>query len=160
MKSSRFIFNNSFLKRYSVLNREIVNSKKDLADTLMLTSLIDAFSILVIYLLMSFSSAGEMSYANSDVKLPKAQTIERLDKYPVIQITKEQYLIEDKKVTSKEMVSILVSLKKSLAKFSVQDQETITVQADKKIEYSRLSSVIQACSHAGFSNIKFAVLGE
>ena len=160
MKSSRFIFNNSFLKRYSVLNRDIQSSKKDLADTLMLTSLIDAFSILVIYLLMSFSSTGEMSYVNSEVKLPKAQTIERLDKYPVIQITKEYYLIEDKKVNSKEMVSLLLSLKKSLTRFSVHDQETITVQADKEVEYSRLSSVIQACSHAGFSNIKFAVLGE
>ena len=152
-------FFRSSLSKNSILANNTQESKKDLADTLMLTSLIDAFSILVIYLLMSFSSTGEMSYMRSDVELPKAQTIERLDKYPIIEVKENYYLIEEKKFDSKNIVAGLVSLKKRLASHS-NEKDTITLQADKKVKYARLSLVIQACSHAGFSNIKFAVLGE
>ncbi|MDE0092353.1 MAG: biopolymer transporter ExbD, partial [Oligoflexia bacterium] len=62
--------------------------------------------------------------------------------------------------------SYLVDLKKRLNKAWSSSQgdenqrDTITIQADKTVQYDRLSPVIQACSHAGFSNIKFAVLGE
>ncbi|MCZ0933254.1 MAG: biopolymer transporter ExbD [Oligoflexia bacterium] len=138
--------------------------KKRGAAVLMLTSLIDAFSILVVYLLMFFSSTGEMTYVSSDIDLPKANVIERLDRYSIIQIKKEGYFVEDTELKADDLVSYLVDLKKQLNgnhSNQVGDQkDTITIQADKTVKYSRLSPVIQACSHAGFSNIKFAVLGE
>ena len=68
--------------------------------------------------------------------------------------------MEDKKVMAQDIVPSLISLKKKLSRSHSANQETITVQADKSVEYSKLSSVIQACSQAGFSHIKFAVLGE
>ena len=140
--------------------------KKRGAATLMLTSLIDAFSILVVYLLMFFSSTGEMTYVSSDIDLPKASVIERLDRYSIIQIKKQGYFVEDTQLQSDDLVSYLVDLKKRLNKAWSSSQgdenqrDTITIQADKTVQYDRLSPVIQACSHAGFSNIKFAVLGE
>ena len=138
--------------------------KKRGAATLMLTSLIDAFSILVVYLLMFFSSTGEMTYVSSDIELPKANLIERLDRYSIIQIKKTGYFVEDTELKSEDIVSYLVDLKKKLnekhSQSKAEQTETITIQADKTVPYDRLSPVIQACSHAGFSNIKFAVLGE
>ena len=137
--------------------------KKRRPATLMLTSLIDAFSILVVYLLMFFSSAGEMTYVSSDIDLPKASIIERLDRYSIIQIKKEGYFIEDVELKADSLVSYLANLKKELSKAQStyeNQKDTITIQADKTVKYDRLSPVIQACSHAGFSNIKFAVLGE
>ena len=158
------VLNKSFVKRASFLNTsQIQNSKKSLAEALMLTSLIDAFSILVVYLLMSFSSAGEMNYMNTDVDLPKAVTLERLDRYSIVRITKKDYFLEDEKISSQKMVPVLIDLKRKLVqKYGDVSEmsETITVQADKSIKFSRLSSVIQACGHAGFSDIKFAVLGD
>ena len=59
----------------------------------MLTSLIDAFSILVVYLLMFFSDTGEMAYLSSDIDLPKASVIERLDRYSIIQVKKKRLLL-------------------------------------------------------------------
>lgn len=158
VKSS--FFNSSFKQRSIILFKEGQCQKKDFSDTLMLTSLIDAFSILVIYLLMSFSSSGDMSHINAGVTLPKAQTIERLDRYPIVQIQKDHYLVEDQKVDFDGIVTSLISLKKNLSANSSSNQDTITLQADKKTGYAQISSLIQACSHAGFSNIKFAVLGE
>ena len=139
--------------------------RKRAVATLMLTSLIDAFSILVVYLLMFFSSTGEMSYVSSDIELPKAASIERLDRYSILQIKKEGYFVEDRELTKGNLVSYLVDLKKRLNQSPLQEEEsdqkeTITIQADKTVKYDRLSAVIQACSHAGFSNIKFAVLSE
>ena len=139
--------------------------KKKALAVLMLTSLIDAFSILVVYLLMFFSDTGEMTYVSSDIDLPKASVIERLDRYSIIQITKAGYFVEEKRLTSDNMVPYLVDLKKQLNRSPDQNGETgqgetITIQADKTVKYKQLSPVIQACSHAGFSNIKFVVLSE
>ena len=139
--------------------------RKKAIATLMLTSLIDVFSVLVVYLLMFFSSTGEMTYLSSDIELPKASRIERLDRYSIIQVKKKGYFVEDRQLTSESLMPYLVSLKKklklSLTQTGAEDQkETITIQADKSVRYSRLSPVIQACGYAGFSHIKFAVLGE
>jgi len=159
----------------SILKQSVISSsllslrgnqkqKKEIGGVLMLTSLIDAFSILVVYLLMLFSNTGEMAYVNSEIDLPKATTLERLDRYSIVQIKKEGYFIEDKQIQAASLVSFLVQLKKTLTHTvdnnGNQVSDTITIQADKNIRYSKLSSVIQACSHAGFSEIKFAVLGE
>ena len=139
--------------------------RKRMTAVVMLTSLIDAFSILVVYLLMFFSNTGEMTYVNADIDLPKASMIERLDRYSILQIKKEGYFVEERKLTRESLVPYLVSLKKKLNQSPFQEgeedqRETITIQADKTVKYNRLSTVIQACSHAGFSNIKFAVLAE
>ncbi|MGI9549091.1 MAG: ExbD/TolR family protein [Bdellovibrionales bacterium] len=158
------ILNHSFVNQSSLLNLKGGQKKrKKIGETLMLTSLIDAFSILVVYLLMFFSNTGEMTYVNSEINLPKATTIERLDRYSIIQIKKEGYFVEDENIPEDKLVPFLLSLKQKLAKNLHGDNkelETITIQADKSIKYEQLSSVIQACSHVGFSEIKFAVLSE
>lgn len=162
MLSSYSILKQSFVTDSSVVNTKASKKiKKSVAATLMLTSLIDAFSILVVYLLMFFSSTGEMAYVNSEIELPKASTIERLDRFSIIQIKKTGYFVDEKKIAESELVSFLLSLKQKLNANHASDQaETITIQADKNLKYSDLSPIIQACSHTGFSEIKFAVLGE
>ena len=159
------ILSQSFVKDSSLLNvKGTKRKKKMIGATLMLTSLIDAFSILVVYLIMFVSNTGEITYVNSEMELPKASTLERLDRYSIIQIRREGYFVEEKKIQESNLMSFLVDLKKKLVKnFHADDRsklETITIQADRRIKYSQLSSIIQACSHAGFSEIKFAVLGE
>ena len=161
---SRSVFQNQAVSK-PLFSRGARGKKKKMVATLMLTSLIDAFSILVVYLLMFFSNTGEMTYVSSDIDLPKASAIERLDRHSIIQIKKEGYFVEERELTRENLIYYLVNLKKKLNQFSFQEgetdqRETITIQADKTVKYVRLSAVIQACSHAGFSNIKFAVLGE
>lgn len=160
---SQSLFQNQVFGPFS--SRAKKGKRKRVIGILMLTSLIDAFSILVVYLLMLFSNTGEMTYVSSDINLPKASSIERLDRYSIIKIKKEGYFVEEQKLTKDSLVPYLVNLKKKLNQSSHQKGEeeqgdTITIQADKRVQYKRLSPIIQACSHAGFSNIKFAVLGE
>lgn len=131
----------------------------------MLTSLIDAFSILVVYLLMFFSDTAELNYASSGIELPSASVIERLDRYFILSIKKEGYFVEQKELKLESLTAYLLDLRKKLERsemsYNVKDQkETITIQADKSISYEKLSPVIQACSQVGFSHIKFVVLGN
>ena len=73
--------------------------------------------------------------------------------------------MEEQKLTLENLTPYLVSLKTQLNRSFSQDRaadprEAITIQADKAVTYKHLSPIIQACGHAGFSSIKFAVLGE
>ena len=160
---SRSTFNHYFSGVLSSKGKKYKRRKA--VAVLMLTSLIDAFSILVVYLLMFFSDTGEMAYVSSDIDLPQASSIERLDRYSIIQVKKDGYFVEGEKLNSDSLVSYLVGLKKKLNLSSNQMggddyRDTITIQADKTVKYKNLSPIIQACSHAGFSHIKFAVLAE
>ena len=155
-----------FQKKSSSFLRSSSSYKtKRTVGTLMLTSLIDAFSILVVYLLMFFSDTAELNYASSGIELPKANLIERLDRYFILSIKKEGYFVENKKLELQNLTSYLFNLRKKLERYEMDyntkgQKETITIQADKSISYRELSPVIQACSQVGFSHIKFVVLGD
>src|ERR1044072_9323873 len=79
---------------------------------LLLTALIDAFSILVIFLLASFSSTGEILYMGKDMVLPKASKAETLERNPVVRIEKDAMFLEDKPVTNDTIIESLIALRK------------------------------------------------
>ena len=146
------------LKESSTLKPNGGKSKGGLVAVVMLTSLVDAFSILVIYLLVSSSNSGEMLYISKDMKLPEAVQTNVLERNTLVKIEKGKYFIEEKEVSKNALVSTLTKLRQNLEKVGDSTKESITIQADKRAEYKMLNSVILASSHAGFSDIKFAVL--
>lgn len=60
------------------------NKKKQFS--LMLAPMVDMFSILVIYLLMNFSSSGEIFFVAKAVQIPKATTGQPMRSLPLISI--------------------------------------------------------------------------
>lgn len=131
--------------------------KKSLAADLLLTALIDAFSILVIFLLMSFSSSGDLLYISKGTELPKASLGDVLERNPVIKVEEGQIFIEDKLIPPDGLVKTLVDLKKNLGS-EVVDEGALTIQGDRRLKYELLNQVVLAASHAGFSDIRFAVV--
>ena len=138
------------------------SQKKSLVASVILTSLIDAFSILVIYLLVNFSNSGEILYLSKDMELPPAEKSEVLQRTTLVKIEKGQLYIEDKVISPKDLVSHLVGIKKKLTadKNFSEDMLALTVQADRRLHYKELNQVVLAGSHAGFGEIKFAVLAN
>ncbi|MCB0357677.1 MAG: biopolymer transporter ExbD [Bdellovibrionales bacterium] len=136
--------------------------KKTLVASVILTSLIDAFSILVIYLLVNFSNSGEILYLSKDMELPAAEKSEALQRTTLVKLEKGQLFIEEKPIDPKDLVSHLVEMRKSIvANGNVTDDNlALTVQADRRISYKELNQVVLAGSHAGFGEIKFAVLAH
>ncbi|MCB0350954.1 MAG: biopolymer transporter ExbD [Bdellovibrionales bacterium] len=150
---------NGNLSSVSILNPKGHSRKKEVHADLLLTALIDAFSILVIFLLMSFSSTGDILSIGKDTELPKAMLTDMLERNTLVKIEEGQIFVEDQAVTVNELVEKLVAVRKSLASSVTEDAgAALTIQADRRVQYEFLSQIVQAASHAGFGDIHFAVL--
>ena len=134
--------------------------KRVLAADLLLTALIDAFSILVIFLLMSFSSTGDMLFIGKGQELPKASLADTLERNPVVKLQDGKIYLEEKEVPVESLVGTLLEQRKLFAE-NHPGQEypgILMIQGDRRLKYEELNQVILAASHAGFSDIRFAVL--
>jgi len=126
----------------------------------MLTSLVDTFSVLVIYLLVSFNTSEELLYINKDMQLPAAALAEELERNVVVKVEKDILYIEEKEVKVPQLVKRLLNVRKNWESMYPDSQFTgaLTIQADKRQSFDLLSHVIQAGGHAGYSDINFAVV--
>ncbi|MFZ3229662.1 MAG: biopolymer transporter ExbD [Pseudobdellovibrio sp.] len=143
----------------SILNPRGAKLKRSLALDLLLTALIDAFSILVIFLLMSFSSTGEILFVSKNMELPKAHLAEVLERNPIIKIDDGKLYVEDKIVTADSITESLLEVRKQYSNLHPGEAfpGIATIQADRRVKYEFLNQVILAMNQAGYSDIKFAV---
>jgi biopolymer transport protein ExbD len=134
--------------------------KRNIFADLLLTALIDAFSILVIFLLMNFSSTGEILFMSKNMELPKAALGEVLERTPVVKVDDGKMYLEDKEVTMDGLVAELLELRKNWQELHPSEEYpgVLTIQADRRVKYDQLSPIVQASNHAGFSDIKFAIV--
>lgn len=127
----------------------------EMAPALPLTSLIDAFSILVIYLLLATQNGGAMDInVPSKMQLPIAETSNMLEQSTIVRIEKGMYFIDDELVSAQDLGRRLYALKKTMK----DDNTQILVQADQMMNYAALDPLLRAGSEAGIQKIKFAVL--
>jgi biopolymer transport protein ExbD len=134
--------------------------KKSIVTDLLLTALVDAFSILVIFLLMSFSSTGEILSLGKGQELPKAAKADTIERHPLVKVDEGKYFIEDKEVPAEGLVGELLNVRKAWQEMHAGQEfpGILMVQAHRRVKYEILNSVVLASSHAGFSDIKFAVI--
>ncbi len=144
----------------SLLNPKGSGGKKGLAHDLLLTALIDAFSILVIFLLMSFSSTGDLLSIGKSTELPKAARADVLERNPVVKIEEDKMFLEDQPITNDSLVASLLELRKKFTETHPNEEYPgiVTIQADRRVPYSILNAVVLAASHAGFGEVRFAVI--
>ncbi len=136
--------------------------KKQLAQALMLTSLVDAFSILMIFLLMNFSATEEFIFLNKDTVLPEASQILELEQNTVVRIENEKLFIGEEELDESGLIAKLIEIRKDWAAATQEGVEAedpgVTIQADRMVAYEFLNKVVLASNHAGFSDIHFVVL--
>ena len=135
-------------------------AKRNLAATVMLTSLVDTFSVLVIYLLVNFSTTGELLYMSEGMELPAAAKAIELERNVVVKVEKDKLFIEEQEIPTSGLVKKLIDVKKNWEKYYPDTEFTgaMTIQADRRQTYDLLSHVVQAGGHAGYSDINFAVI--
>lgn len=80
------------------------SGKRELVAMLSLTAMVDMFTVLVIFLLQSYSSTGEVIFLPKDVQLPKAEKIKDLKPAVVVTISNKEILIDKNPVVSFETV--------------------------------------------------------
>lgn len=148
------------LAEASILKPKGGGGKRSVHADLLLTALIDAFSILVIFLLMNFSSTGEILYINKGIELPKAAQADLLQRNTVIKVENEKLFVEDKEVSNEALVQTLLDVRQKFLETHPGEEfpGIATVQADRRAKYESLNQVVLSLSHAGYSDIHFAVL--
>ena len=144
--------------------------RSGLAD-LLLTPLIDMFVILVVFLIMNFSSTGELPIA-SGIVLPKASVELQREQAPALDITEESITVEGFKVGDTDDVRSDPDLRIPMLTDKLQElrkveemmhpgqpfKGTLIINSHKDIDFKVLRKVMFASADAGYTNINYAVL--
>lgn len=148
-------------------------AKKMGIPELPLVSMIDMFTILVIFLLMNFSATGEIFFIPKEVTLPEAKHTHPLESAPLITVTATEVILEtepvgDNPITLTESDANLPRLTESLKQLRELSIATrpdqpfkgaINIQADESTPLVYIKRVMQTCIAGGWTTINFAVRG-
>lgn len=143
------------------------------SPSLRLTSMIDMFTILLVFLLKNFS-ADQIMNVREDLVLPNSTAQKQPAQTPVIVVTDQYIVLEDKTVArtaqvansnSNEIPNLKAGLikKKEIAEalgrqnsaFGFKGQ--VTIQGDKEIPFRILKKIMVTCGVVGYSDILLAV---
>jgi len=152
MKQSRL---GSALAGTSRLRPKGSGGRRTLITSLMLTSLVDAFSILVIFLIMNCATSSETLNTGKHIVLPQASHSELIQNGTVVRIEKGRIFVEDKPVAKSRLI---LALRAYATGADAKKKAGLIIVGDREMNYEELSPVILAGSQAGFSKFKFAVI--
>jgi len=125
-----------------------------MAQALPLTSLIDAFSIIVIYLLIG-TQGGGLESPIKGMHLPVAQnSVPAAQDMAVLKIEKGRMHLNDQLIPPGQLQRKLEELKAHKKSSTVE----LMVQADQELNYSEIDPLVKAGSLAGIEKLRFAVL--
>jgi biopolymer transport protein ExbD len=132
--------------------------KKALAAGLLLTSLVDAFTILVIYLLVNTTGGGQQLRIENNITLPLANHSDILQAGVLVTTIKEGYKVNEDVVSQESLFETLKNLHTSLKDQNDERATRLVIQADKTSSFEYINPIILAGTQSGFETIKFAVL--
>ena len=157
------------------------------ALSLNLNPMLDIFSILITFLLMSFSSDPVNHDVNGGIELPQSGTLASLDELPAIIVTKTEILVNDKKVATvgpdgdvpesersqgavypvfQELEKLAEANKKINAAKAADDPSAIgktgalTMEFDKTHRFKLMKRIMLAAQQAEFVQFKLEVQKE
>jgi biopolymer transport protein ExbD len=136
-----------------------------------ITSLLDIMTILLVFLLKSFSAEGSLITPSADLKLPISSAHNTPELTTTVKITTDVILFNDTIVASNAQVEksedllvkplyerLLAEPKPPTA--SGDSPRSMMIQSDKEIEFSIIKRVMYTCSKAGYSNFTVLVMQE
>ena len=148
------------------------HSKKVQHFDLNLTAMVDMFSMLVMFLLMNFSSTGEVFFISKNVKMPDAAHGRQLESLPLLSVTSSSVFFDAPATSGRPSVQIeesgeeLPQLKLRLQQLRIMEQTLkpdkafkgqINIQADEKVPLSQIKKVMNVLISEGWTGINFAV---
>lgn len=139
-----------------------------------LTSLVDVMTILLIYLLKSFSAEGEIVTMSKDLMLPESSAQKPPKLTVTLAVNRQDIIVESTPIA--EVQQVLASedlLIPELAQWLNKRREAtelisqysdktsfegdITIQGDKRIRFRLLEKIMYTCGQEGFNNFMLAV---
>jgi biopolymer transport protein TolR len=156
------------------LNLRRSGKKKVREGVLNLTSMIDMFSVLIVFLLKSFSTEGMILTVAPDLKLPESTSKTAPRSGSVIAVTGDWILLDGKRITpideivnsNELLIPRLANELKQLRDISDKAGEissnwgfkgSIAIEGDKEIPYLVLKKVMYTCGQIGYNDMMLAV---
>lgn len=137
------------------------------------TPMVDMLTMLVIFLLMTFSASGELLSINKDIVLPKAYNAVELEQAPVIAISNKQILVQNKfvmdaseadkdKYPDMKLTPLWERLQLEREKWKAYHPTQkfpgqVIIQGDKSVPFSVVSMIMFTCAQAEYGSLNFAV---
>lgn len=126
------------------------SAKKNLDTPLTLTSLVDAFSILVIFLIVSGSNPSNFK-KQQNLQLPKAQVSDKISTGLKVSILGNQYFLDNKKISLKDLERQISTLALT------QKNPKAILEADKHTLYEAVEPIMKLFSDLKVETIQLAV---
>lgn len=159
---------NAFEKHLVNRRRKSFTGKKNIGFTLMLTSMVDMFSMMVCFLLQTFSSSPEILVLKG-MSLPDSITPAIVREAPVLAISRDGNIYLDQKLVGKtqDVTKSPDPLLQKLNTIKVQWSKShtspftgdINLQADKEIRSTTVSEVMAVLTSSQFQSVQLAVIG-
>ena len=146
--------------------------REDRNATLNMVSLMDIFTILVFFLLVSAANT-EVLPTPKAIKLPESSAEKSPKENVVIMVNDKHILMMGKRVANVSQVerskkALIPGLMTSLRSYSKKSKGSkkskfspkrgVTIMGDKKIPYNVLKKIMLTCAGADFTNISLAVV--
>jgi len=159
------------------IDRGRMKKKKKTAG-LTITSLMDMMTIILVYLLKSFSAEGQLMTNADNLVLPLSTSKESpKETHLMLAITNEWVMVDnipvartsqvrekdDISVTAvRDKLTLAMKQEENMVKVGALSQVKgeIVVQCDKNIDYDVIYKIMATCGEVGYNAIKFAVMGR
>ena len=153
-----------------------VNDGNGSTVTLNIMPMLDIFSILILFLLMSFSTDPVSHEISKNTSLPVSATLRSLDEIPTITISKSQIIVNGKvtnrlvnrAVRQKDLLQgAVLNVYQELEKISDANKkfnenkkgktQSVTLEIDKSHQFNLIKQVLLAAQQADFVKFKLLV---
>lgn len=142
---------------------------------ILLTPLVDMFTILLIFLLMSYSTGGRLMYMAQNILMPESLSREQLEPAVEVAVATDRIYVDGEVImddlsswyTEKKLLMPVLyeKLKMKALEFKKMEEEVplfhfagkITIQADRAIPFHLLKKVLYTADRADFPRISLAV---
>jgi biopolymer transport protein ExbD len=151
--------------------KRMARAKRNRMGALNLTSLMDVFTILVLYLLVN-QSAVEVVEPPKDIKLPDSVVEAKPKQTVVMLVSEQQIMIQGTPVATYEEVlnnktGVVDSVRTTLKRLkenvigvnteAVAKSNEVTIMAHRTVPFKVLKTLMSSCTSAGYTTISLAV---
>ena len=149
------------------------HGKKTVEADLNITPMVDMLTMIVIFLLMSFSASGEILFATKDIVLPPAYHTTELERAPVVAVSRAtigfegQFVMNASDVTEGaypdwKLTPLFTYLEAereawTAAHSGEEFKGDVIIQSDNEVPFSVLKLVMSTCAKAKYINTNFAI---
>lgn len=142
-------------------------------EELNLTSMMDCMTIILLFLLKTFSTSGEIISPSSDLKLPYSLSTQPPHKELTVSVTRENILVSDQRLMAVQDVdsraSIIGNLFNELSRRSLEAKQNevqyaipftreIIIVADENVPFQLLFKVIYTCGSSEYNKLRLLTI--